>query len=243
MDARSPAHFARQVRGLARRALPQCCALCAAPAGADLVCAACTTALPRIAPACPTCALPTATGQTCGRCLARPPPQAAAIAVFAYAFPVDRLLQRLKYGGSLAFAAWAAQALGDAIAARVPLAARPDVLVPMPLSPARQRERGFNQAHEIARETAAVLDLGIEPLLARVRHGLPQAALSLPQRVANVRGAFACRGAIAGRHVALLDDVMTTGATASEAGRTLLAAGAARVCLWVIARTLPRGEA
>ncbi|MEO5699917.1 MAG: hypothetical protein ABIS17_10085 [Casimicrobiaceae bacterium] len=156
---------------------------------------------------------------------------------------MDRILQRLKYGGALAFAAWAAQALAADVAARVPAAGRPDVLVPLPLTPARQRARGFNQAQEIARETAAGLGIGVERLLARVRDGSPQAALPWSGRAANVRGAFACSGDVTGRHVALVDDVMTTGATAGEAARTLIAGGAARVSVWVIARTLPPGDA
>lgn len=147
---------ARQIAGaIARGALPQSCALCAAPAGDALVCAACSLALPRPGPACPRCALPAAAGTMCGACLRNPPPLSSTIAIYTYAFPVDCLLQRLKYSGALALADWAAtglaQELTGLLAAGLP---RPDALVPLPLSPARQRERGFNQAYEIARRVA-----------------------------------------------------------------------------------------
>lgn len=176
----------------------------------------------------------------CGACLRNPPPLSSTIAIYTYAFPVDCLLQRLKYSGALALADWAAtglaQELTGLLAAGLP---RPDALVPLPLSPARQRERGFNQAYEIARRVAPRIGIPVALLLARVRAGPPQAALAWTGRAANVRGAFACRGEVRGRHIALLDDVMTTGATLSEAARILLQGGAASVAAWVIARTLP----
>src|SRR4029453_5263138 len=142
----------RIIRG-ARLGLPQHCALCMAVAGGALLCGECTAALPWLGDACGVCALPSAGGAICGACLARPPPYAATIAGLVYAFPVDRLLQQLKYGGRLALADWAATALAAAV--KTSLARRaestwPDRIVALPLAAARQRERGFNQAHEIA---------------------------------------------------------------------------------------------
>jgi ComF family protein len=179
----------------------------------------------------------------CGACLASPPPFIAARAAFAYAFPVDRLLQRLKYHGALALADWAAQALAAEISGLEEPAFPNRIVIALPLAPARQRERGFNQAHEIARRVAAALDLRVVAALERVKGGPPQAALPWKGRARNVRGAFACRLAVAGRHCILVDDVMTTGATLREATRTLLDAGAASVEVWVVARTLPPDEA
>jgi ComF family protein len=234
------AAFAR-ARGMARVALPQRCALCVAHAGDALLCAACAGALPTPGSACPVCALPAAAALPCGRCLAHPPPYAATVAAFVYAFPVDRLLQQLKYGGQLALADWAgtalAQAAGRARDARN-AEARPEWLVALPLAPARQRERGFNQAQQIAARIAGHLRLPHVRALARVRPGPPQAALTWPQRAANVRGAFAVERDVRGRRIALVDDVMTTGATLAEAAGTLVRAGAARVECWVVARTL-----
>ncbi len=234
---------ARGTAAIMRRALPQACALCAAAAGDALLCAACNRSLPRIAESCPRCALPSAHAIPCGACLASPPPFVAARAAFAYAFPVDRLLQRLKYHGALALADWAAQALAAALFEGGWTAPADTIVIALPLAPARQRERGFNQAHEIARRVAAALDLRMVAALRRVKGGPPQAALPWKGRARNVRGAFACRLVVAGRHCVLVDDIMTTGATLREATRTLLDAGAASVEVWVVARTLPPDEA
>jgi len=238
--------WAQRATRLARGALPQACALCAAGAGVELLCAACAAALPRLPPACPVCALPAPDAAPCGACLAHPPPFATTIAAFVYAFPVDRLLQQFKYAGRLALADWAAGELAAAAAGA--LAARRGAILPglvaaVPLSAARQRERGFNQAHEIAARVAQRLGLPAGHALAREERGVPQAALPWSRRAGNVRGAFACRRDVRGLAVALVDDVMTTGATLAEAAATLRRAGAARVEAWVVARTLPPAAA
>ena len=228
----------RSALGAARLALPQRCELCAGGSGAQLLCAACLAALPRLGPACSQCALPIAGGGVCGQCLADPPPFEATIAAFVYAFPVDRLLHAFKYHGRLALAEWGADAL-LAERERRPGAPPPDRLVALPLSRERQRERGYNQAFEIARFLARRLDL---PVLRqgtrRVRTAPPQTALPWSERAKNVRGAFACELDLAGLSIAVIDDVMTTGASLAEFARTLKAAGAARVENWVVARTL-----
>jgi ComF family protein len=217
-----------------RALLPPRCALCAAPCASSLLCAACTADMPVIAHACPRCALATPDATICGRCLAAPPPYASTIAAWRYAFPADRLLQRLKYDGDLALA----EPLGDALARAVVVRGeRPDAIVAMPLSRARQRHRGFNHAHEIARRVARVLDGPLGGGLVRTRDAPPQAGLALRERKRNVRGAFAaslCKGCA----VAIVDDVMTTGATLDAAASAMLSAGARRVDAWVVARTL-----
>jgi len=226
----------------ARAALPQRCALCVAPARDALLCRDCAHALARLPAACPRCALPTPGGATCGACLRAPPPYVATAAALVYAFPVDRLLQQLKYGGRLALAEWAAQALVAAIAPafwRRIDEARPDRLIAVPLAPARQRHRGFNQAREIAARVACAFDLPVADVLQRTRCGPPQASLPWSARVTNVRGMFTVEGDVSGARVALVDDVMTTGATLAEAAGTLIRAGAAEVECWVVARTLP----
>ncbi len=207
-----------------------------------LLCIACERSLPRVAAACPVCALPSGQGFTCGVCLANPPPFAATVAAFAYAFPTDRLLQRVKYGGRLALAEWAGAALASA--AHVSLShrktpERPDRVVALPLAVARQRERGFNQAREIAIHVARGTGLPLAAPLERVAAGPPQATLKWAERGRNVGGAFAVTAGVRGARIALVDDVMTTGATLAEASRTLKAAGAQRVECWVVARTPP----
>lgn len=224
--------------GAARRALPQRCELCAASSGNDLICEACARDLPRLGPGCPVCALPAAGGEVCGRCLAHPPAFDATIAAFAYAFPIDRLIHAFKYQGRLALAEWSA---GAVLAERLRVKrADPDRLVALPLSVERQRERGYNQAAEIARVVAARCSV---PLLSagvrRVRAAPPQAVLPWAARERNVRGAFACDVDLTGLRVAIIDDVMTTGASLSELAGTLRAAGAAGVENWIVARTLP----
>lgn len=228
----------RSAIGAAKRALPQRCELCATPSGNDLVCAACTGDLPRVWPACPVCALPSAAAAVCGRCLSHPPAFDATVAAFAYAFPVDRLIHAFKYKGRLALAEWSAGAL---LAERARLERPdPDRLVALPLSIGRQRERGYNQAAEITRVVAA--RSGIRQLSTgvwRIGAAPPQAMLPWAARASNVRGAFACDLDLAGLRVAVIDDVMTTGASLSELARVLRAAGAKSVENWVVARTLP----
>jgi ComF family protein len=225
----------------ARRALPQRCELCAATSGSELLCRSCVRSLPRLGPACPQCALPTSGGETCGHCLAHPPAFDATLAAYAYAFPVDRLLHAFKYHGRLALAKWGAGAILAERERRGGTA--PDRLIALPLAAERQRERGYNQAFEIARAVARRLRL---PLLrkgaTRVRTAPPQAALPWSARAKNVRGAFACDVDLSGLKVAVVDDVMTTGASLAEFAATLRRAGAARVENWIVARTLPPAD-
>ena len=216
----------------ARPLLPQHCALCGAPCASALVCDPCDRALPRLPAACPRCALPIAGGAVCGRCLARPPPWDRACAAFAYAFPLDRLLVAMKYRGVLAYADYLAQALACAVTVL------PERVVALPLARSRQRVRGFNQAAEIARRVARHLHVPSAAGLVRVRDTPAQAELPWRERRRNVRAAFAALPAIAGRHIAIVDDVLTTGATLHDAARAARAGGARSVDVWVVARTL-----
>ena len=197
--------------------------------------------LPWASSACPVCALPTSGGSVCGHCLSDPPPFDATIAAFSYTFPIDRLIHSLKYQGRLALAEWCADAiLARRDSANVAVSPRPHRLVALPLAVERQRERGYNQALEIARVIGR--RTGIPVLargLSRVRATPPQAALPWTERAKNVRGAFACDLDLSGLTVALVDDVMTTGASLAEAAKILKDSGAASVKNWVVARTLP----
>ena len=219
-------------------ALPQRCALCAAASGASCLCDDCAIALAPSGPACPRCATPAPVAAPCGRCLAQPPAFDAALAAGLYAFPLDRLVLALKRGADLSIAAALGTALARAAAAQGAVS-RVDVLVPMPLAVERQRARGMNQAREIARAVSQASGLPLARGLLRLRHGTPQAALPWRERLRNVRGAFAAARAFEGSRVALVDDVMTTGATASAAASALRAAGAVRIEAWVVARTPP----
>lgn len=170
----------------------------------------------------------------CGACLRHPPPQTRAHAAFVYRSPLDRLLPRAKFHGDLAALALLgrlmAHALGDA--------ARPEALVPLPLHARRLRQRGYDQALELARPLARWLDLPLrDDVLLRVRATSAQSRLDAAARQRNLRQAFVVRPRVAlPSHVALVDDVMTTGATVRSAAHALLRAGVARVDVWVCAR-------
>ncbi len=214
------------------------CFLCRGSA-AGLLCPACDADLPRLrGPSCPRCALASPAGEVCGRCLAREPHYDATVAALAYRFPADVLVQALKFQGELALAPLLGELLAAAVAAAPPV--RVDAVVPVPLSPRRLAERGGNQAMELARPAARAAGARLEPgLCERVRDTPAQVGLPHAERAANVRGAFACPRLAAGLSIAVVDDVMTTGATLDEVARTLKAAGATRVVNWVVARTPP----
>jgi ComF family protein len=237
--ARLGAAGRRGLAALARAAWPARCLACDAPGDGDRdLCGECAAGLPRPGPACRVCALPQPTATICTGCRHAPPPFATTLAAALYRAPLDDWLPRFKFHGDLAAGRLLAQLLADAVAA----APRPDAVVPVPLHRARLRERGYDQALELARPVAAALALPLRAdALVRTRATSAQTELGARARRRNLRGAFALRGAPLPPHVALVDDVMTTGATLAEAARVLRAGGVARVDLWVVARAPPPG--
>ena len=221
------------------------CLLCRTPSThRSGLCSACRDALPRNARPCRVCALPmpeTASADAkCGACLSRSPAFDAVLAPFRYEYPVSDLIAALKFGHRLAAGRVLGQLLTEHIA---PLAdSRPDCVIPVPLHPLRLRQRGFNQATELARVVTRLLDLPLSTsTVERVAATPAQAGLKRRQRLRNLAGAFACRDPHPPAHVALIDDVVTTGATAEALAQMLKRAGVARVDVWAVART-PRSR-
>jgi ComF family protein len=216
--------------------LPQSCHLCGADSAARPLCAACLRELPWLPGGrCAVCAVPLPTGSVCGACLERPPRFEQVEAVFAYRYPVDALIRAYKYRGRLALARVLAEQLARQVARDV------DVIVPTPLATGRLAERGFNQSLEIARIVAAETGVAIIPDACRkTAETPPQASLPWKERARNVRRTFVCDADFDGERVAVVDDVLTTGATLNELARVLRKAGAGSVRGWVIARALPR---
>jgi ComF family protein len=238
--------ISRWPRALLHLLLPSSCALCGAGC-AGVVCTPCRDhfCLP-VTNRCARCANPlaaSATGGTCGSCLAYPPSFDATVAAADYAPPLDHLVLQLKFSARLPLAPWFAEMLRDAVLARpgLPL---PDLLCPVPLGPARLVERGYNQALEIARPLAGLLGTALHPRLAvRQLDTRAQSGISPHERAENIRGAFAIAepDLVEGRHVGLVDDVMTSGHTLEELAAAFKRFGAARVSNLVFSRTPPRG--
>lgn len=210
------------------------CVLCEAKTHNTLgICQDCWQDLPWQAQnCCSQCGLP-ATDHVCGHCISEPPFFDATQALFEYTYPIDALLQAYKYQHTLHLAR-----LFAAISLKQRMSNEVDCILPMPMHPARLQQRGFNQSLELAKRIAKLLH---KPLATqhcqRIKNTPPQASLPLKARVKNIKNAFACDDYFAGKHVAIVDDVMTSGASLNELAKTLKAAGAAKVTCWVVART------
>ena len=222
---------------LGRALWPSRCLVCGERGHArrDL-CQPCAEALPWNRSACAHCALPLPVdaGQRCGHCLRHASPLHVTHAACVYAFPVDHLLPRFKFHRDLAAGRLLAQLMADTFGAHE----RPQALVPIPLHRNRLRARGYDQALELARPLARALRIPLcADRLQRIRATSAQSELSASARHRNLRGAFGVRmGSVLPTHVALIDDVMTTGATLHAAAKALHRAGVARVDAWVCAR-------
>ncbi|OLC12713.1 MAG: hypothetical protein AUH29_15590 [Candidatus Rokubacteria bacterium 13_1_40CM_69_27] len=233
---------------------PALCLVCRDALGEgrrDPLCGTCWAGITRIGPPyCVTCGVPFATFDgtgdgtgapgpvsRCPACLAEPPAFDYARAAAQYSGPLREVLHELKFHGKRALAAPLADLLVEQCAGALPAAS--DALVPVPLGRARERERGFNQAALIAERVAGALGVPAQPRwLTRVRPTQPQSDLGAAERQANVRNAFQAAPAVAGRHLVVIDDVLTTGATVSECARALRAAGARRVGVLTVARVV-----
>jgi ComF family protein len=227
---------------LLHRLFPATCLLCLDPGqkpALDL-CRGCESDFPDNHPACIRCAMPVhAAGETCGHCRRRRRVFDAAFVPYRYEFPLVELVHRLKYGGQIAIG----RILGTLLARRLAERGRPDVdaIVPVPLHAAREAKRGYNQAREIAMFAAELLGVPMEDRIAcRPRATLEQSTLPAAARRRNLRGAFEVRAPSVPLRVAIVDDVLTTGATAEALALALRRAGCRRIEVWAIARAARR---
>lgn len=212
----------------------QNCTLCDAPTNSEFsLCAACIQDCPLAPrPSCPQCGLSTQ-GDVCGKCLKQQPYFDATHALFTYNYPVDALLQHYKYNNAL----YLSQTFAQLLSAKMQ-DTEIDIIIAMPLHPNRIKERGFNQSLELAKIIAKQHDIALDSISCnRIKNTPPQASLPLKNRLKNMQGAFACNSTFSGKHIALIDDVMTTGSSLNELAKTIKKAGARKVSCYVLART------
>lgn len=225
----------------------QSCLLCKSVGGSNIgLCDDCQKDLPwHIQPHCPQCGLLSLNNQICGHCLKSQPDFDTTQALFTYDFPLAALLQRYKYGSMLNLSHSFADLMAQHLLGNHPSTQRIDLIIAMPMHPKRLQERGFNQALEIAKLLSKKLQIPLD-YTSCIRNKLtpPQASLPLKERIKNIRGVFSVNEVhpsnLKGLKIALIDDVMTTGASLNELAKTLKKAGASHVECWVIARTLPK---
>lgn len=224
---------------------PPHCVLCQLPSGPDCLCTACRGQLFPAGPNCRQCGLPLPRSQDtlCGTCTRRSLPYHSTVYPLQYRFPTDRLVHAFKFKRQLVAGSILAGMMCEYISTTN--AALPEALVPVPLHPWRLFTRGFNQSYELAGLIGAALGIPLQAKgLRRRRNTRAQTGLDRSQRRRNVRGAFYWRTQQPPRrHVALVDDVMTTGTTVVECARVLRRAGCRRVDVWVAARAMPPGRA
>jgi ComF family protein len=223
---------------------PPICVMCGSSAHSapmDL-CGDCANDLPLNKHACSICAEPlpasASSNSICGQCLQKRPKFHASFCAYRYAYPIDHLVRALKFHGRLPYGRVLGELLADALKKNCS-GNWPQLIIPVPLAVERFRERGFNQAIEIARIVEMRLGIPLRPdLVTRTRATREQTGLDSKARRKNVRGAFAISEKLPAKHIAILDDVVTTGSTANELARILRRAGAKRIEVWAAARTM-----
>lgn len=237
--------FTRPLTLLARRLIdrvvPQRCALCLLPSTTGY-CPNCQSLLPWLAYGCRICAAPlppASRARSCGQCQAKPPDYVASCIPFHYRSPIADHIHALKYRGQLHYAVALSHMLADNIAQMTE--PWPDVIIPIPLHWRKIARRGFNQSSEISRVLSRRLGLPLHHAgLIRVKNTRPQTGLAEKTRRANIRNAFQYHPDLRARnihHVALVDDVVTSGSTVRAAARVLVRGGVQRVTVWALAKT------
>ena len=222
---------------------PGRCVLCSALSKRPLdLCEVCEAELPLNQPACQCCALPmNAIGSTlinnatCGKCIANPPAFTHCIAPLRYEFPINKLINGFKHHAQFSRGTVLAELLLCELTSQEIL---PELILPVPLHWRRQFTRGFNQAQWLSHYLGQRLAIPVDTrLLSRQKYTPAQQGLPRKQRLKNLKGAFRLNNDIKGKHIALVDDVVTTGSTTAELSQLLRKAGAKEVEIWCLART------
>ncbi len=213
------------------------CLLCGTHTDQLSLCPSCAQSLPQLPHLCQRCALPITQGEYCGQCLINPPARHMTRCLYPYQSPIDHLIADLKYHEQLSVANLFANQFATQL--QVHPHTMPDCLMPIPLHPIRLRHRGYNQSAEIAKVLSKRLDIPYDDrTLCRIKNTQPQTSLPYSERKKNIHSAFKCCRQSLPRHIALIDDVLTTGHTADMAAKTLMQNGVKKVELWTIARTI-----
>lgn len=221
------------------------CLVCRGPTlFSQSVCRYCLESCPIIEQPCRHCGIPILSGhqETCAQCLTTPPPYSQTHCAFAYSYPINHIIHRIKYSNQISLLKSITRPLTEILLERYRQQPWPEAIIPVPLHNKRLRERGYDQAMLLAktlkqqiRQTEVNLNT---KLVRRTRFTPPQQGLKARDRLKNIRGAFLLTSPAIYRHVALVDDVVTTGATVSEIARLLLKEGVTQVDIWCLARTV-----
>ncbi len=226
---------------LLNKIFPRVCVLCDAPGYKHLdLCSGCIADLPWLKGCCSACAVPLPGNQhtLCGSCLKANPAFSRCISIFEYRYPIDKLIIEFKYNQQLIIGKVLAYLAAEAILQRSDGKDLPELLIPVPLHPRRMRERGFNQALEVTDVISDRLKIPVDYQSCHRRlHTAAQKSLSARQRRTNLKGAFSVSRSFQHESIAIVDDVMTTGATAEALTGCLIEAGAGEVQVWTLART------
>ncbi len=222
-------------RQLYSNLLPIPCRLCGAHCKQHALCNACIKDLPFLGPACPRCAMPTTNSQLCGKCLHNPPQQDLSFSLFHYQEPIRRLIADFKYHDKL----YLSQLFSQLMTEQLKKSPLPQCLIPIPLHSKRLRQRGYNQSLELAKSISTQLNIPVNnDYLKRIINTEPQASLPFKQRKNNIQHAFSLIDANIPPHIAIIDDVLTTGHTANAAAKLLRQQGVETIEVWTIARTI-----
>lgn len=225
------------------RYIPQQCLLCLSPtSNKHLLCSGCEKDLVKNHNHCVICAVPFAVPHSdkmelvCGKCQKNPPHYTTSIIPHLYTSPLKQLISHLKFHGNLTYAPLLAQNFINALKRRK--TTLPECIIPVPLHTHRLRERGFNQALELANLVATQLNIAVDYSLCQRNKSTPfQSGLSAAQRKKNLKNAFTVTKQHSYKHVAIFDDVVTTGTTINELAKQLKQSGVKTIEIWAIART------